>query len=174
MMIRDLPALLLTCALAALLVAAPLPFGGVTWQARLALQVGVAVAVLLAAACRPGDGFRAVRWPALALLAIGAWGGLQSVPLPRAAVAALSPPRVALQDAAAALLERPPAERLPLSVTPDLSRRNACWWAALAGALGAAAVAGRRRAPPSPSPASRCSTARAAGVPAPARSGGSP
>ena len=146
MMIRDLPPLLLTGVLAVLVFAAPLPFGGVTPEARAARQLGAAGALAVAALCRhAGAAAAVVRWPALALLLVAAWGALQSLPLPRPAVAALSPQRVELADGAAAVLEQPPPERIPLSVAPDLSRRNASWWAAVAAAFAAAAVAGRHR-----------------------------
>jgi O-antigen ligase len=145
MMIRDLPSLLLAGVLAVLVVAAPLPFGSVTLEARTWLQLGIALALALAALCRPAKGFAAVRWPVLALALLAAWGSFQSLPLPRALVATVSPQRVALADGADEVLGRPAADRLALSVAPDLSRRNAVWWAALAAVLGAAAVAGRQR-----------------------------
>jgi hypothetical protein len=145
MMIRDLPPRILTGVLAALVVAAPMPFGGVTLEARAWLQLAVALAVLLAATVRPATGAITVRWPVAALLLVAGWGILQSLPLPRPIVAAVSPQRVALADDAARLLDLPAPEELPLSVAPDLSRRNALWWGALAGLVGAAAVAGRHR-----------------------------
>lgn len=146
MMIRDLPPLLLTGALAALVFAAPLPFGGVTPEARFALQLGAAGVLALAALCRHAAAAAvAVRGPAVALLLVAAWGAVQSLPLPRGVVAALSPQRVALADDAARLLEQRTPERLPLSLAPDASRRNAAWWAAVAAAFSAAAVAGRLR-----------------------------
>ena len=143
MMIRDAPPRLLAALLAALLLWAPLPFGSVTYTGRTALAVGLALAALLAAASRGSGGWRAAGLPALALLLVGAWGALQSASLPRSVVARLSPESAELQAHAAILLEQPAPERATLSLAPDLSRRNATWWAVLGLGLAAAAVAGR-------------------------------
>ena len=143
MMIRDAPPRLLAALLAALLLWAPLPFGSVTYTGRAALTVGLALAALLAAASRGMGGWRASLVPALALLLLGAWGALQSASLPRSLVAGLSPEAAELQARAAILLDQPPAGRATLSLAPDVSRRNATWWAVLGLGLAAAAVAGR-------------------------------
>jgi O-antigen ligase len=144
--LRAAPWLLLAAALAAAVVYAPLPFGAVTATGRTTLQLAAAVSLLLAAFCRPAAGWRGAALPAAALFAVAGWGLLQAAPLPTGLVAALSPEAAELQLRAAALVERPVPERLHLSLTPDLSRRNASWWAAAGMALLAAAIAGRRRA----------------------------
>jgi O-antigen ligase len=146
-MIRDLPLLLALLALCLLLMWAPMPFGSVTYAARASLQAGCAVALLLVVLTRRGGeglgkGGRAV---AAALLLVAGWGLLQALDLPAAVVRALSPEAAALRGAAAALAEAPAPARLPLSLAPDLSRRNALWWAAVAAALFVAATVGRRR-----------------------------
>ncbi len=147
-MIRDLPLLLALLALCLLLVWAPIPFGSVTYAARAGLQAGCAVALLLVLLTRRGEdglgtGGRAV---AVALLLVAGWGLLQALELPAALVRALSPEAAALRGAADTLAEAPPPPtRLALSLAPDLSRRNALWWAAVAAALFVAAAVGRRR-----------------------------
>jgi O-antigen ligase len=145
MMIRDPRPLLLTGLLAALLLWSPIPFGSVNQPARGALQLGAAVALMAAAACRGSGAWRASAVPALALLLVAAWGALQAAPLPRALVARISPEAAELRADATTLLEAALPERVPLSLAPDLSRSSALWWAALGAAFAAAAVAGRDR-----------------------------
>ena len=143
-MIRDVPLALAAVVLAALLLGAPLPFGSVTFGARAALEVGCAVALLLVALAsqRVAHG---VRTPVLALLLVAAWGVVQATPLPGAVVARLSPASAELQQDAARLVGGAVVTRLPLSLAPDLSRRNATWWAAVAAAMAAAASCGSSR-----------------------------
>ena len=145
-MIRDLPLFLALLTLSVLLIWAPMPFASVTYGARAGLQAGCALALLFAVSSRrEGPLGRGARAPAVALLLVGVWGAAQSLELPAAVVRVLSPRAAALRQAAAALLSRDPPPRMPLSLAPDLSLRNALWWAALAAALFAASVAGRRR-----------------------------
>ncbi len=145
-MIRDLPLLLALLALSALLVWAPLPFGSVTFAARAGLQIGCAAALLLALGSRrEGPLGGGGRLPAAALLLISCWGALQTVELPASLVRALSPRAAALRVGAAELLGQQAPARMPLSLAPDLSRRNALWWAAVALAFFAAAAVGRPR-----------------------------
>jgi hypothetical protein len=123
-----------------------MPYASVTYDARAGLQTGCALALLLAAASRrEGPLGRGGRAPAVALLLVGAWGAAQSLELPAAVVRVLSPRAAALRETAAALLSHPAPRRMPLSLAPDLSLRNALWWVALAAALFTAAVVGRRR-----------------------------
>ena len=144
--IRDLPLVLALLALCALVVWAPLPFGSVTYEARAGLQAACAVALLLVLPARRegalGRGGRAV---ALALLLVAGWGLVQTLDLPAAVVRALSPHAAELRGTAATLTGVPLPARMPLSLAPDLSRRNALWWAAVGVALFTAAAVARRR-----------------------------
>jgi ABC-type dipeptide/oligopeptide/nickel transport system permease subunit len=60
---------------------------------------------------------------------------LQAIDLPATVVRVLSPRAAALRTTAAELLALPAPQRMPLSLAPDLSRRNALWWAAVAVGL---------------------------------------
>ena len=145
--IRDLPLTLALLALCALVVWAPLPFGSVTWGARAGLQAGCAVALLLVLlGRREGALGRGGRIAAVALLLVAAWGLVQALDLPAGMVRALSPRAAELRATAAELTAAPAPERMPLSMAPDLSRRNALWWAAVAVALFVAAAVARPRA----------------------------
>jgi O-antigen ligase len=145
-MIRDLPLLLALLALCALLIWAPLPFGSVTFEARASLQAGCAAALLFALLQRREGGLgMGGRAAAAALILVAAWGLVQALPLPAGVVRALSPRAAELRTAAAALTGARPPARMPLSLAPDLSRRNALWWAAVGAALFAGAAVSRRR-----------------------------
>jgi O-antigen ligase len=143
-MIRDLPLRLATAALAGLLLWAPLPFASVTYTARSALQAGCAL-VLLLTLLSPESVGRGARAPALALLLVALWGGVQAAPLPVALTRLLSPRTVQLRTLAAGLVPVVAPSHVPLSLAADLSRRNAPWWAAMAAVLLAAATCGRVR-----------------------------
>ncbi|MDY7092280.1 MAG: O-antigen ligase family protein [Acidobacteriota bacterium] len=83
---------------------------------------------------------RRVAVPAAALFAVAAFGWLQSLPWPEDLVGLLSPGHGELWGSL------PAGEASPrLSVAPEVSRRAALSWAAVAAALMAGAVAGRRR-----------------------------
>lgn len=131
--------------LCGLLVAAPLPFGGVTFGASTWLAIGCFVALLLAltSADWPPRGAPAYR-VALLVAAVGLFGLLQSLSLPEALVEALSPGHAMHVEATGELLG---ATDLPtrLSLAPGASRQAALGWLAAAAALLAAAVAGRQR-----------------------------
>jgi O-antigen ligase len=136
---------LLTAVLAALLLGAPLPFGGVVpWaEAGLRLAAFGALAVAMAALDRV-SALRPVALPAAALAAVALCGGLQSLAWPAGLVELLAPEHARLHGEAAALLgEAPPGPRL--TVAASASRSAALGWAAAAACLVAGAVAGRRR-----------------------------
>lgn len=145
-MIRDVPPLLTLLALSALVLWAPIPFGSVTYDSRALLQAGCGVVLALAMlAGREEAPPRAARLPALALLLVAAWGVLQSLLLPAGIVRVLSPRAAELRVAAARLVGQPVPQRMPLSLAPDLSLRNACWWVAVCVAFFVAAAVARRR-----------------------------
>ncbi|MFQ5525869.1 MAG: O-antigen ligase family protein [Thermoanaerobaculia bacterium] len=121
--------------------------GGVTPLGRLLSQL-VAVAALAAMAMPAPTGLRwgSVRGPLVLLGGLAALALAQSVPLPAAAVELLSSDRLALArvTANAAGLEVP--TRLPVSLTPAISRQVAVELVCLAAAVAAAAAAfGSRR-----------------------------
>jgi O-antigen ligase len=136
----------LTGLLAALLLWAPLPFGGVTTWGEATLQVLAfcALALTMAAIQRPGD-LRPVALPAAALAAIALLGLLQALPWPEAVVSLLSPGHARLHDQAAALIGAAAAGPARFSVSPAATRAAALTWAATAACLLAGAAAGRRR-----------------------------
>jgi O-antigen ligase len=132
------------------LVWAPLPFGGVTpWaSASLRILAGAALALSAVGFERPAS-LRPVALPVAALVALALLGFLQSLPLPAALVASISPEHGALYRRVADLpgaLAGAAGRRAPsLSVASSSSRAAAVGWLAAAAALLAAAVAGRRR-----------------------------
>lgn len=145
-MIRDLPSFLALLALCALLIWAPLPFGSVTYEARSSLQAVCAVTLLLVLLARREDGLgKGGRAPAAALVLVAVWGLVQTQALPSGVVRALSPQAAALRATAATLTGAGAPTRMPLSLAPDLSRRNALWWAAVGAAFFAGAAVGRQR-----------------------------
>ncbi|HXO43279.1 MAG TPA: O-antigen ligase family protein [Thermoanaerobaculia bacterium] len=136
----------LTGLLAALLLWAPLPFGGVTTWGEATLQVLAfcALALTIAASQRLSD-LRPVALPAAALAAIALLGLLQALPWPEAVVSLLSPGHARLHDQAAALIGAAAAGPARFSVSPAATRAAALTWAATAACLLAGAAAGRRR-----------------------------
>ncbi len=138
--------LLLALLLAAVLLWAPLPFGGVTpWAAALLAALAFGALALAAVAVERLRSLRPALLPAAALAAMALLGLLQAAPLPAGLVAALSPEHAALERQAAAL--GAPAVSAPARLTLAVSstRRAALGWAAAAAAFLAAAVAGQRR-----------------------------
>jgi len=136
----------LTGLLAALLLWAPLPFGGVTTWGEATLQVLAfcALALTMAAIQRLHD-LRPVALPAAALAGIALVGLLQALPWPEAVVSLLSPGHARLHDQAAALIGAAAAGPARFSVSPAATRAAALTWAATAACLLAGAAAGRRR-----------------------------
>ena len=136
----------LTALLGALLLWAPLPFGGVTTWAEATLQVLAFCALALAMVViqRPGH-LRPVALPAAALAAVALLGLLQALPWPAAIVALLSPGHARLHDQTAALLGDAAAGPARFSLAPAATRAAALTWAATAACLLAGAAAGRRR-----------------------------
>jgi O-antigen ligase len=137
----------LTALLAAMLLWAPLPFGGVTSWAEASLQTLAfcALALSMTAIERPAD-LRPVVLPAAALAAIALLGMLQALPWPARVVALLAPGHARLHEQAAALLGAAAAGPARLTLAPAASRGAALTWAATAACLLAGAAAGRRRA----------------------------
>jgi O-antigen ligase len=136
----------LTGLLAALLVWAPLPFGGVTTWGEATLQVLAFCALALTmAAIQLLSDLRPVALPAAALAAIALLGLLQALPWPEAVVSLLSPGHARLHDQAAALIGAAAAGPARFSVSPAATRAAALTWAATAACLLAGAAAGRRR-----------------------------
>ena len=101
----------LTALLAAFLLWAPLPFGGVTSWAETSLQVLAfcALALAMAAVDGPAD-LRPAALPALALGGVALVGLLQALPWPAALISLLSPEHARLHGQAAALLGAAAAE----------------------------------------------------------------
>jgi O-antigen ligase len=138
----------LTALLTALLLWAPLPFGGVTTWAEASLETLAfcALALAMAAIDRPAD-LRNVALPAAALAGVAALGVLQALPWPRALVSLLSPAHARLYGNAAALLGAGAGAGGGgrFSVAPAVTWSAALTWAAAAACLLAGAAAGRRR-----------------------------
>jgi O-antigen ligase len=132
--------------LAVLVAWAPLPFGSVEPGAATLVRAATLGAAALALVMGARTDLVAVRWPVLAALGLAVLGLLQSRAWPRALVASLSPDHQRL-DAAAGELLGASAERVALSLAPDLSRAVALNWLAVAGLLVAAAACGGYRAP---------------------------
>jgi O-antigen ligase len=136
----------LTALLAALLLWAPLPFGGVTSWAAASLETLAfgAFALAMAAVDRPAD-LRPAALPAAALAAVAGLGMLQALPWPHWLVALLSPSHARLHDHAAALVGASAAGPARLSLAPAATWDAALVWGAAAACLLAGGVAGRRR-----------------------------
>ncbi len=124
----------------------PLPFGGVTPHASaiLAVAVWLVAALLLALAGAAAIG-RATRRVAWALVALAAFGWLQTVPLPASLVARIAPERARLATQNAAWTERAADRPLALSYAPGATRSAIVDWLTPVGALLAGAAAGRSR-----------------------------
>lgn len=135
--------------LALLLIAAPLPFGGVVPWAVAVLGAGAfaALGCALLAGPRPRD-LAAVRGPVLALAALAALGFVQSLPWPAGVARWLSPRHVLLAESARTLLR---GEEVPvattLSLAPELTRTVALEVLAVAAVLLAGAALGGNRPP---------------------------
>jgi len=135
---------LLAGLLALFLLAAPLPFGGVTpWAAALLAAACGGLLAVAAVACERPAALRPAALPAAALAGLALLGLVQAAPLPLGTVAALSPEHARLERQAGELAGAPAPARLTLAATA--SRRAALGWAAAAAVFLAAAVAGRRR-----------------------------
>lgn len=144
-MIRHLR-LSLAALLAALLLCAPLPFGGATPWATAMLQALALAALLLAALAldRPAR-LRPAAFPAAAVAAVAALGALQSLHWPVGLVERLSPRHAELHRQAAALPEVEADAAARLTLAPAASANAARSWAAAAAVLLAGAVAGLSR-----------------------------
>jgi O-antigen ligase len=140
---------LLTALLTLLLLAAPLPFGGVTpWAEALLRASCFALLLLAAAAVDSPSALRPAAAPAAALAALALLGLLQATPLPAGLVTAISPEHASLerQSRSAVGTEAGAAEEPPrLTLAAMATRSAAVGWAAAAAVFLAAAVAGRRR-----------------------------
>jgi O-antigen ligase len=139
---------LLTALLALLLLAAPLPFGGVTPGAEALLRAACFALLLLAAAAMDSlSSLRPAAAPAAALAALALFGLLQAAPLPAGLVAAISPEHAGLerQSRSATGAEEAAEEPSRLTLAALATRSAALGWAAAAAVFLAAAVAGRRR-----------------------------
>jgi O-antigen ligase len=135
---------LLTVLLTALVLWAPLPFGGATPWAAAILEVLCFTALTLAAAAARPAALRAVLLPAAALVAVALLAVAQSLAWPSGLVTFLSPQHAALYGQASSLPGVPPIA-LHLSLAPAASRAAALLWAAAAAALLAGAAAGQHR-----------------------------
>ena len=136
----------LTALLAAFLLWAPLPFGGVTSWAEASLQTLAFCALALAMMVleRPAD-VRPVILPAAALAAVALIGVLQVLPWPGALVSFLSPGHARLHEQAAALVGSGAAGPQRFSLAPAATLSASLTWGAAAACLVAGAAAGRRR-----------------------------
>lgn len=136
----------LTVLLGALLLWAPLPFGGVTAWAEASLEALAFCALALAMASIDGPAdLRPALLPAAALAAVALFGWLQAMPWPAAMVSRLAPGHARLHDQAAALLGAAAAGPARLSLAPAATGAAVLAWAAAAACLLAGAAAGRRR-----------------------------
>jgi O-antigen ligase len=124
-----------------LLALAPLPFGSVTRWGLALVQVIVFFALAMAAPTARRQDFQAVAAPAGAVALIALLGALQALPWPRFLVGLVSPLHAGLRGPSAA----GETGGVPLSLAPQASLLTALTWAAVAAALIAGAVAGRRR-----------------------------
>ena len=100
---------------------APLPFGGITPEGRLVVEVlAFAIALLAAFSRQARPALRPVRLPALLLAALAVLGIVQLIPLPSFLLGVLSPRALAIYRAAEETASRlggpaPPAARLSIS-----------------------------------------------------------
>jgi hypothetical protein len=139
-------ALLLALLLAAILLWAPLPFGGVTpWAAALLAALCLGSLALAAVAMESPRALLPAAAPAAALAALALLGLLQAAPLPAGVVVALSPEHAALERQAASLVAPAATAPFRLTLAASATRRAALGWGAAAAAFLAAAVAGQRR-----------------------------
>ncbi|MEM6794317.1 MAG: O-antigen ligase family protein [Acidobacteriota bacterium] len=133
--------------LVALVVLGPLPFGGVMPRDRAALELCAFLALAFALASHGRiSHLRLVRLPLLALLAVAAFGLLQSLSWPAFVGDLLAPRLTELWRESGALLEPGASDALiPLSIAPAVSRQVALHWLAVAACLAAATLQGRER-----------------------------
>lgn len=140
--------LVLAAFLAAFLLGAPLPFGGVTPWAEALLRGAAFLALALSSLAleRPAA-LRPALVPAGALAAVALLGLLQAAPLPAGLVAALSPDHASLERQAAELTEPEDGPQVTprLTLAATATRSAALGWAAAAAAFLAAAVVGCKR-----------------------------
>jgi O-antigen ligase/polysaccharide polymerase Wzy-like membrane protein len=139
---------LLTGLLVLLLLAAPLPFGGVTpWAEALLRGICFFALALAAPALESPAAVRPAAIPAAALAGVALLGLLQAAPMPAGLVAAVSPEHASLERQAASLTAPANAPGGParLTLAAAASRSAAVGWAAAAAIFLAAAVVGRRR-----------------------------
>jgi O-antigen ligase len=136
----------LTALLGALLLWAPLPFGGITTWAEASLETLAfcALALAMAAIERPAD-LRPAALPAAALGAIALVGVLQALAWPPAVVALVSPGHVRLHLQAAALLGEEASGPARLTLSTPATLAAALTWSSTAACLLAGCAAGRRR-----------------------------
>jgi hypothetical protein len=146
------PALAPAAILAALVLAAPWPFGSVPFWAAACLASGAAIGLAVALlAIRRTALLRTVAVPAGALLALALLGLLQSFAWPAGWVVHLSPEHARLVRQAEEAAHPQPASRatapeaIALSLAPATTRRTALLFAGLAAALAAGAEVGRWR-----------------------------
>jgi O-antigen ligase len=144
-MIRQID-LVLIGLVVALLLWAPLPFGGVTPWAETSLQVLAFLALSLALlAVDDLSRLRPVALPAAALAGLAVLGFVQSLPWPAPLAALLSPDHTRLYRQAATLLAPEPAGFTRLTVAVAATRSAALTWAAGAACLLAGAAGGQHR-----------------------------
>ncbi len=132
------------CGLALILAWAPMPFGSIVPWSETLLYVAFGLLLAVAAIELGGQSARAIRWPALGLLALGALGFLQSLAWPRGWLQWLSPEHVRLADGAAGLLSSAPGA-VRLSLAPWASVSTALTFLGVAMAMAAGAAVGRER-----------------------------
>lgn len=123
-----------------------MPFASVTifWSTLLRVGAFLALAIALLGAVEPRDS-RPLWIVAIAGVALGAYGFLQSVPLPLGLVALLSPGHAGHVEAARALVGPEVDVGAALSVAPEASRSAAMGWLAMTAAFVAAGICGRDR-----------------------------
>src|ERR1700686_5474543 len=123
----------LTGLLAALVLWAPLPFGGVTTWGEATLQVLAfcALALTMAAIQRLSD-LRSVALPAAALAAIALLGLLEALPWAEAVGPLLPRGHAGLHEQAAALIGAAAAGPARFSLSPAATRPAVLTWAATA------------------------------------------
>ncbi len=133
-------------ALAALLVAAPLPFASVSPGPATALLVATLAALALALWTASAEALpRELLAAGAALTAVALLGVLQSLPAPAAVTGSLAPESLLLSRQALELTGGRASGRTPLSLAPEASRAAARDWLLPAAAFLAAARIGSSR-----------------------------
>ncbi len=120
----------------------PLPYGSVLVRERAFLQICafLALAAALAAHRRSPLPARSMLPPAM-IAALGLWGVVQSLPIPRFAAGLLAPRMLEIWDQATT----PQLTSLSLSLAPAVSRATGLHWLAIAAAMAAASLVGTDR-----------------------------